>query len=69
MTRKSVESSMIASVGYDADKQILEVEFKRGGVYQYANVPAAVYSAVMAAQSIGSYFAANIKNSFEFTKV
>ncbi|MBA7540511.1 hypothetical protein ES705_32810 [subsurface metagenome] len=39
MKRKQVESSNLASVGYDADKKILEIEFNHGGVYQYFNVP------------------------------
>ena len=38
MKRQSVESSNLASVGYDEEKQILEVQFKHGGVYQYFEV-------------------------------
>lgn len=43
MKRQSVESSNLASIGYDAENEILEVEFKHGGVYQYFDVPENVY--------------------------
>ncbi len=35
MKREPVESSMIASIGYDANAETLEVEFNAGGLYQY----------------------------------
>jgi hypothetical protein len=35
--RTPVESSNIASVGYDKENQILEIEFHHGAVYQYFN--------------------------------
>ena len=61
MKRISVVSSNIVSVGYDATRMILEIEFKGGGIYQYSNVPLSVYEGLMAAGSHGSYFAAYIK--------
>jgi len=39
MKRQAVESSNLASVGYDVENEILEVEFKHGRVYQYFDVP------------------------------
>jgi len=39
MERKAVRSTNVASVGYDPKSKVLEIEFKSGGVYQYANVP------------------------------
>jgi hypothetical protein len=46
---------MIYAVGYDEQAQILEVVFKRTGVYRYRNVPKKVYQELMAASSKGSY--------------
>lgn len=69
MERTSVVSSNIASIGYSEDEQILEVEFLKGGVYQYTGVPRYVYESLMGAGSKGEFFAANIKNSFPFYKV
>lgn len=61
MKRESVESSNLASVGYDADNQILEIEFNDGGIYHYSNVPQSVYSGLMNANSHGQYFDRFIK--------
>lgn len=63
MKRVPVTSSNVASVGYDPATKTLEVEFKRGGVYQYFDVPAATHAAMLAAPSIGSYLDANIKKA------
>ena len=50
-----VDSSMIYALGYDEEAQILEVVFKRTGVYRYSNVPKEVYEGLMQADSKGSY--------------
>ena len=50
-----VDSSMIYAVGYDEEAQILEVVFKRTGVYRYHNVPKDVYEGLLASDSKGSY--------------
>lgn len=70
MKRQSVESSNLASVGYDAENEILEVQFKHGGVYQYFDVPENVYEELMNADSHGQYFDRNIKKAgYEFQKM
>jgi len=69
MKRKSVESSNLASVGYDAAKQILEIEFNHGGIYQYFDVPQDVYDELMDADSHGRYFVHNIKDGYESIKI
>lgn len=61
MPRRPVQSSSIASVGYDAANQVLEVEFKNGVVYQYFGVPAAVYEGLMQAESHGHYLDRYVK--------
>ena len=69
MQRQSVESSNIASVGYDAENRILEIEFNHGGVYQYFDVPADEYESLMNASSLGSYFSHNIRNDYDYEKL
>ncbi|MEB2787274.1 KTSC domain-containing protein [Algoriphagus persicinus] len=69
MKRQSVESSNLASIGYDAENEILEVEFNHGGVYQYFDVPEYVYEELMSADSHGVYFSANIRNDYEYEKM
>lgn len=69
MNRTPVDSSNLASVGYDASSEILEVEFKHGGIYQYSDVPEDVYEELMSASSHGIYFSANIRNDFNYIKI
>jgi hypothetical protein len=69
MERLPVSSSNIESVGYDSISLTLEVEFKRGGVYQYYEVPSDVYEGFISAESLGSYLHHSIKNNFSVSKV
>lgn len=70
MKRQAVNSSNLASVGYDAQTQTLEIEFNHGGVYQYYNVPKSIYDGLMNASSHGQYFDRNIKKAgYRYSKV
>lgn len=70
MERLPVMSSDINSVGYDADGQLLEIEFHKGGIYQYFNVPQNVYDGLMAADSKGKYFNLNVKKAgYSYSKL
>ena len=56
MRRVWVDSSSIASIGYDAAKRELEIEFRESGdVYRYFDVPREEYAAFLAADSKGTY--------------
>ncbi len=61
MERTPVESSSIASIGYDAAEQVLEILFHHGGIYQYFDVPQDVYEAFISADSVGQYFTQHMK--------
>ena len=61
MERQYVVSSNIASIGYDPDNMILEIEFLSGSVYQYYDVPQSIYDGLMTADSHGKFLAAYIK--------
>lgn len=69
MERKSVTSSDLRSVGYEATSQTLEVEFQDGSVYRYYDVPLATYEGLMAGPSHGKYFHRYIKKQFRSEKV
>ena len=56
MERTPVNSTQLSSVGYDAATSTLEVEFRKGGVYQYVGVSAEIYQQLMNAASIGTFF-------------
>jgi hypothetical protein len=67
--RTPVSSSNIASIGYDEDNQILEIEFNDGSVYQYSGVPSSEHDGIMNADSKGKYLHANIKKRYSFVKL
>lgn len=56
MERESVSSSLVESVGYDIDEEVLEVEIEGGRVYQYMEVPEKTYQEFRTAESLGRYF-------------
>lgn len=68
MERTPVSSSNLSSIGYEPETSTLEVEFNHGGVYQYHGVPQDVFDSLMQAGSHGTYFNANIRNSYTTTK-
>jgi hypothetical protein len=68
MTRQSVSSSSLASVGYSAQEQVLEVEFQNGAIYQYPGVPLDAYTDLLAAASLGAHFNGNIRSKYPFRK-
>ena len=67
MKREAVDSSMIASVGYDPDDRILEVEFTSGTVYQYDDVPPEEFTGLMDSDSKGQYMLSNIIDMYDYT--
>ncbi len=70
MKRISVESSNLASVGYDPAISTLEIEFHSGAIYQYFAVPQEIYDGLMNAASKGSYLDHNIKKGgYSYAKV
>ena len=68
LQRQPVPSSDIASIGYDAAEQILEIEFHATGVYRYFSVPVEIFETLRAAPSPGKYFLQNIKGRFAWEK-
>jgi hypothetical protein len=70
MKRVPVESSAIASIGYDSEEETLEVEFSSGTVYRYLRVPADVAAALYEADSRGKYFGEFVRAAgYEFYRV
>lgn len=69
MNRISVNSTSIASIGYDPDTQTLEVEFNNGNVYQYFDVPQVVYDSFISADSHGKFLNSNIKGIYRYARV
>lgn len=62
------ESTLIANYGYDPEKHQLDIEFNRGGIYRYSEVPTQVFEGFLRAESKGKYFLANIRDAFKWEK-
>ena len=61
MRRTRVDSTVIASVGYDSSTAVLEIEFHSGDLYRYFAVPPSVHRGLVAAESPGGFFAERIR--------
>lgn len=69
MRRRPVSSSAISSIGYDPKKEVLELEFSSGGVYDYYEVPPTVYEELMSAESKGRFIAEEIRGRYRSERV
>jgi hypothetical protein len=69
MKRVPVRSTSVASVGYDPERFVLELEFLGGAVYRYSRVPAAVHRLLLQADSIGRFVNSVIKPRFDAVHV
>jgi KTSC domain len=67
--RLHVESSAVESVGYDAVRRTLEIEYAGGGVYRYLGVPLRAYALLLRADSIGAYVNRRIKPYYRCVRV
>jgi KTSC domain len=63
------ESSNISGFDYMKETQVLIVEFKNGGRYNYYDVPEAVFEGMKTASSKGQFLAQNVKNVYRYARV
>lgn len=61
-------SSYLASIGYDYNKNVMEVEFTDGAIYEYKCSDAEIDD-ILAADSRGQWFYYNVRTSFPFRRV
>lgn len=69
MDREPVKSSHLRSVGYDPEKQVLEVEFQSGKVYEYRGVAPGVHASLVGSDSPGRFFSERIRPSVSGSRV
>lgn len=62
MKLQAVQSSQINAIGHAAATKTMQIEFKGGSLYEYANVTAEEFEKFSKAPSIGSYFFKHFKN-------
>jgi hypothetical protein len=68
MKPTELESTTLAKVAYDADRAVLQLEFRDRAVYQYFGVPAEVHEALLCASSKGGYFNRVIRGRFAYVR-
>ncbi len=59
-----VESTMANAVGYDPDREVLQIEFKNGSVYQYEHVEEETWEEMISSNSTGKFFNREIKGNY-----
>jgi lysyl-tRNA synthetase class 2 len=64
-----VESTTLATVAYDADRKLLQIEFRDRTTYRYFSVPADLHEMLLRAQSKGSYFNRVIRGQFAYARM
>ncbi len=69
MNRIPVNSSNIASVGYDLETQTMEVEFTNGNIYQYFDVPLLIYEELINAESPGKFLNVQVKGIYRYARL
>jgi hypothetical protein len=65
----AVQSTTLATVVYDEAREVLQLEFLSGAIYQYFGVPRVVHEALLSAPSKGRYFNQAIRGGFPFCRV
>lgn len=69
MVNQMVLSTEIEWIGYDEKKNMLQVEFIEGRVYQYDQVPKDVYHAFLNTASHGKFFEESIKPNYPHRRI
>lgn len=62
MERFPLQSRALASAGYDAETQTLELEFTSGRIYRYEGVPLGTYQWLLRAPNKGGFVARMIND-------
>jgi hypothetical protein len=63
------ESSNVAGFDYVKETQVLVVEFKNGGRYNYYDVPETIFEGLKAASSKGQFLAQSVKGVYRYARV
>lgn len=66
LSTSRVDSSVIKSIHFVHDFDILYIEFMTGSCWIYHNVSYHVYRKLISAHSIGGYFNASIRNNIQY---
>jgi len=62
------ESSNIVRFKYNPETKVLTVEFLKGGIYNYFDVPESVFEQMKIAPSKGQFLAKSIKAKYRYAR-
>jgi hypothetical protein len=65
----ALQSRLLASMAYDPNQTILQLEFHDGTVYRYFQVPHQTYQDLFHADSKGAYFNRHIRSVFRCARL
>ena len=65
----NVSSTNLSRVRYDDNKNILEIDFQGGRVYQFFDLPKQVFEGLLNAESKGKFFHEQIKGHYRYARV
>jgi len=68
ITETFENSSIILRADFDPLMDTLKIYFRSGGVYLYLDVKRSLFDDLVASDSAGKFFVANIKDEYEFQK-
>lgn len=60
IARFPVVSTVFRTIGYDSEMRLLDVEFQKGSVFRYFDVPAHVYSELLRSEVKGQFYQKHI---------
>ena len=67
--RSCMPSSVVNRMHYDPKKHVLTIVYVSGTVYNYLDVPEAIYRKMKDASSKGEFLNEHIKGKYEYEKV
>jgi len=69
MRRTPLQSRALVSAGYDAETEVLELEFHGGRVYRYRGVPQGVYDFLLRTPSKGGFVNRMIDGRYDYEEI
>jgi len=63
------DSSVIKALAWDSEDQTLVINFLTNSVWAYFNVPKNVFKNLLKADSLGSFFNKNIRNTYSSLRI
>lgn len=65
MEMRRVNSRAISAVGYDPTTRRMKIRFTEGKIYDFCNVPQAVFDGLLRAASKGKYYDVHIRDGYQ----